>query len=184
MNSWMKGFAGRVFDVLKAQWIATALVFPIIILSISTCVANEQARSARMQAARIEKISAMQESGQALDAALAGYFNALAQLGLSEQGLKVPSEYEVLPVPRARDQLITARSGVTNALVEHAGDLQALRGSLNLAETNSYMSELADIRAVVDKPAQIENTGANVSVLSSLVVARNTLVDEALEQAS
>jgi hypothetical protein len=179
----MNSFWSKALASVRSQWIATSLTFPIIILSITTCMANQQAKEARRQASRIESISEMQESGQVLDAALAGYFNAVAQLGLAEHEIAGPGEYSVVPVSKAREDVMSSRTKVADALIDHAGDIQSLRGTLNQVETNTYVSALADMRRTVDRPAEIEDTGKNIAVLGRLVVARNALVDEALKEA-
>lgn len=69
-------------------------------------------------------------------------------------------------------------------LAEHASDVQRLRGSLNEAASSQYMTALANIDTTVESDVDINRTGANITALSKLVVARNALVDSAMAKIS
>lgn len=165
---------------LKSQWLATALIFPMAILGVNAYVANEAAKDARVQSARIERIVRIQESGKTLDLALASYFQSVSEVGLAERNLRMPGTYENTPVATARATVVEAREEAREALVKHASDVQALRGTLDQAEAENYMAALAEMGTTVERDADIDRTGESITVLGKLVVARNDLVDDAM----
>lgn len=170
----------RLLKGLRSQWLATMLIFPMLGLGVNAYFANEAAKDARMQTARIDRIGRIQESGKALDLALAGYFQAVSEVGLAERGLRMPGTYEDIPIPTAQTSVVKARLAARDALVKHASDVQALRGTLDPAEAEIYMAALADMSGTVEREADIGRTGDNITVLGKLVMARNSLVDDAM----
>lgn len=183
-NSRWRRFLTSIGQTLKAQWLATALFAPlavaIIVLGLQVHFAREDAREARLHTINADRISKIQDSGKALDLALAAYFQSIAELGVAQQGLRMPGAHSVTPIPRARSRLVETRERARTALAEHASDIQRLRGSLDRDSATRYMSALADIQAVVEGTSDIQQTGGNITALSRLVVARNALVDDAM----
>jgi hypothetical protein len=172
----------RALRGLRSQWIASALVIPMCFLIVTNHLSSEAAKNARIQSARVDQIVRLQESGKTLDLALAGYFESIAEVGLAERNLRVPGRYQNVPLPQAQATVVQARLGAREALVKHAGDVQALRGTLDQSEAEQYISALAEMSATIDREADISATGQNITVLGKLVVARNNLVDEAMDQ--
>lgn len=175
-------FWGWLFASLKSQWLATVLVVPLAFFGLQTYVARQDAREARIQSINVDRISKIQDSGKALDLALAAYFQSISELGLAERHLRMPGTYADTPVPQAQAAVVEARNGARKALADHASDVQRLRGSLDPAASQRYMAALADINATVEGDADIDRTGANITALSKLVVARNALVDQAMKK--
>lgn len=176
-------FWRRVLRGLRSQWLATTLLIPMGFLLVNNHLANEAAREARAHTAQVERVAKLQESGKALDLALAGYFESIAQVGLAERHMKMPGAYAQAEVPAAQKAVVEARVGAREALVRHAGDVQALRGALEPADAANYMRALANMRQTIDRDADITSTGQNITTLSRLVVARNELVDKAMAKA-
>jgi len=178
---WKRALAG-LWASLKSQWLAGALLIPIGFLIINAVIANQQAREARVQAVNVDRISKVQDSGKQLDIALAAYFQSIAELGLAERRLRMPGTYADTPVPQAQAAVIESRKDARKALADHASDVQRLRGSLDPTASERYMAALADINTAVEGDADIDRTGANITALSKLVVARNALVDQAMKK--
>lgn len=172
----------RALRGLQSQWIASVLVIPMCFLIVTNHLSNEAAKEARIQSARVDQIVRLQESGKTLDLALAGYFESIAEFGLAERDIRVPGRYENVPLPEAQAAVVHARIGAREALVRHAGDVQALRGALDQREAQQYISALSQMSATIDREANIDETGENITVLSNLIVARNSLIDEAMDQ--
>lgn len=174
-------FWKRALRALKSQWLATALIIPMILLGINAHLTNEAAKEARLQSARVERVVRLQDSGKALDVALAGYFTSVSEAGLAERGIRVPGTYRTLPLEQAQTALVQSRITAREALVRHASDVQALRGTIDQAEAEKYMVALANMSAAVERDGDVLAAGQNITVLSNLVVARNSLVDEAMD---
>lgn len=176
-------FWKRIWRTVRSQWLATTLLIPMGFLLINNQLANEAAREARAHTAQVERVAKLQESGKALDLALAGYFESIAQLGMAERDMKMPGAYASVEIPGAQRAVVEARSEARKALVEHASDVQSLRGALEPTDAASYMNALAAMRQTIDRDADISSTGQNITTLSKLVVARNELVDKAMDKA-
>ncbi len=174
----------RAIASLRSQWLATTLTIPLVLLGINSWTANQAAKEARIQAAQVERVAKLQESGKALDLALAGYFQSVADLSLSERKITSPGSYDRMPVKTAQTNLVQARASVHAALVNHASDVQALRGAVEQDDAALYMSALADMTEVVDTPPSIHRTGGDITVLGRLVQTRNRLVDDAIRNVS
>jgi hypothetical protein len=172
----------RLWAALKSQWLATVLILPLGFLGLQTYIARQDAREARAQSVNVDRISHVQESGKALDLALAAYFQSVSELGLAERHLQMPGTYSAKPVPQAQADVLTARTEARRALAEHGADVQALRGTFDEVASTRYMAELANISATVERDADIAHTGSNITSLSKLVVARNALVDQAMQK--
>ena len=171
----------RLWAGLKSQWLATVLVIPIGFLIANAVIANQQAREARIQSVNVDRISKVQESGKALDLALASYFQSIAELGLAERELQMPNGYENIEVPDAHMAVVEAREQARVALAEHGSDVQSLRGTLDPDAVMNYMAALAAINDTIENNADINRTGENITALSDLVMARNAMVDEAMK---
>ncbi|MFN3627997.1 MAG: hypothetical protein ACK4S3_08980 [Parvibaculum sp.] len=174
----------RALGVFKSQWLASVLLIPLGFALFNSHLASEAAKEARAQSVGIERVSRIQESGKALDIALAGYFQSVAEVGMAERKLQMPGTYAPIPLEKAQADVVQARTVAREALVEHASDVQSLRGTLDQAKATEYISELAEMSDVVERPAEIQQTGANITALGKLVVARNSLVDEAMKKVS
>jgi hypothetical protein len=172
----------RLWASLRSQWLAGTLIIPLILLGLNVHTANEAAKEARIQSARIERINRFQDSGKTLDLALAAYFQSLAEAGLAEHKVKMPGAYELTPVRTAEKEVIETRESARQALVKHAGDVKALRGTIDEVEARHYMAALSEMTTTVDRTPDIKSTGANITVLSKLVVARDRLVDAAMKR--
>lgn len=167
---------------LKSQWLATVLVVPLAFFGLQTYVARQDVKEARVQSINVDRLSKIQDSGKALDLALAAYFQSISELGLAERHLRMPGTYADTPVPQAQAAVVEARKEARKALADHASDVQRLRGSLDPAASKRYVAALANINAAVEGDANIDRTGANITALSKLVVARNALVDQAMKK--
>lgn len=171
-----------LLSVVKSQWLATALLIPLGFLMFQTHIARQDAREARVQSVNVDRISKVQESGKVLDLALASYFNSVSELGLAQRHLRPPGTYADKPLAQAQADVVKARTEVRDALAKHGADMQAMRGTLDSNASSRYMVELASISDTIEKDADIANTGANISALSRLVVARNALLDRAMKK--
>lgn len=169
----------RTLASLRSQWLASTLIIPLALLGVNAWTANQAAKEARIQAAQVERVAKLQESGKALDLALAGYFQSVADLSLSERGITAQGAYENMPIKTAQTNLVQARASVHAALVNHASDVQALRGAVKPDDAKLYMAALADMTRVVDASPSIHSTGSDITVLGKLVQTRNRLVDDA-----
>jgi hypothetical protein len=185
-NPWWKRIFAGLWAALKAQPLATGLYLPllvaVIVLGVQVKIARDDAREARFQSINLDRMSKIQDSGKALDLALAAYFQSISDLGLAERELRMPGTYADTPVPQAQAAVVEARRQARIALADHASDVQRLRGSLDAAASRRYMATLADINTTVEGNADIDRTGANITALGKLVVARNALVDEAMKK--
>lgn len=181
-NPWWK----RASNALKSQWLAGALFIPlaiaIFILGLQVQVARQDAREARVQAINVDRIAKVQESGKALDAALAGYFQAVAELGLAERHLRMPGTYKDIPVPQAQVAVVEARKEARKVLAQHAGDIQGLRGTFDQDYADRYLTALAQVSSTVEGEANINRTPDSIKALGKLVVARNTMIDQAMKK--
>lgn len=175
----LRELATKAFRALRSQWLATVLIVPLALLGLQAWMASNQARDARIQAERSVSIDDMQRSGKALDAALAVYLTALAELGVSEQGLPLPNQVTATPLRVAEAEVTASRRRLDEAIIQHASDVQALRGTIDNADTSSYMNALVEVRKLADEPPDIGRTGANITAFSNLIVERNSLVDQA-----
>jgi len=180
----VRAFGKWLWSSLKSQWVATALLIPIGFLAVNTYIAHQDARDARRANVSIERISKVQESGKALDLALASYYQSIAQLGLAERHIRMPGAYADTPIAKAQNDVSVARAAVQTAMGAHAGDVESLRGVLDPAAASRYVSALAEVNSVIDNGGEIKSTGANITVLARLVKARNELVDSALKKYS
>ena len=171
-----------LWGALKSQWLASTLLIPLAFLLYSNHVQREATKQDRIQALSSDRINKIQDSGKALDLALAAYFQSIADLGLAEHNLRSPGTFEVMPVRQAQSKVVERRDEVRKALADHASDVQRLHGSLDAARSKRYMEALADIDTAVERPASIDQTGTNITALSELVVARNALVDQAMKK--
>ncbi|MHA6721517.1 hypothetical protein [Sphingomonas sp. RS2018] len=181
-NPWWKRAWAGLWASLKSQWLAGALLIPIGFLIVNAIIANQQAREARVQAVNVDRISKVQESGKALDAALAGYFQAVAELGLAERHLRMPGTYKDIPVPQAQVAVVEARKEARKVLAQHAGDIQGLRGTFEQDAADRYMTALAQVSSTVEGEADINRTPDNIKVLGKLVYARNAMIDQAMKK--
>lgn len=181
-NLWWK----KILDILRLPWLATVLFIPlaiaVVVLGLQVRIARQDVREARIQAINIDRISKVQESGKALDAALAGYLQSTAELGLAEREVRVPGSYRNLPVSKAQANLVLSRVEAEKALARHAGDIQGLRGTFDQGAADRYMTELANINSLVDGEADINKTAANITALGKLVGARNAMIDQAISK--
>lgn len=175
-------FWGRLFASLRTQWLATGLIVPLAFFGLQTHVARQDAREARVQAINVDRIAKIQDSGKALDLALAAYFQSISELGLAERHLRMPGAFADTPPPQAQAALVEARKEARKALADHASDVQRLRGALDPTASERYMAALSSINATVEGDTNIDRTGANITALSKLVVARNALVDQAMKK--
>lgn len=182
--SWVKHKLLWLGASLKSQWLATALVIPLCFFILQTHTARQDAKEARVQSINVDRITKIQDSGKALDLALAGYFQSIADLGLAERQLRMPGDFKTKPVDVAQASVVQHRDEARNALAEHASDVQRLRGALEEDASTQYMAALATISTTVEGSADIENTGKYITVLSRLVVARNAMVDKAVNKIS
>lgn len=183
-NPWWKRKLVWLGASLKSQWLATALLIPLAFFILQTYAARQDAREARVQAVNVDRITKIQDSGKALDLALASYFQSISDLGLAERHLRMPGAYKDLPVETAQASVIEHREAARKALAEHASDVQRLRGTLDDNASKQYMAALANVNATVESEANIGSTGQNITALSKLVVARNALVDKAMSKVS
>lgn len=171
---------------VKAQPLATGLFLPllvaVIILAFQVQIARNDAREARLQSINADRIAKIQDSGKALDLALAAYFQSISELGLAERHLRMPGTFSDIPIAQAQATVIGSRAEVRKALADHGSDVQRLRGSLDPAASTRYMDALARINATIEEQPDIERTGANITALSRLIVARNALVDQAMKK--
>jgi len=174
----------RLWNSLRSQWLAGTLIVPLVLLGLNAYHANQAAKEARIQSARIERITHLQESGKTLDLAIAAYFQTLAVAGVAERGMKMPGDYDIVPVKVAEKAVIETRESARQALVSHAGDVQALRGTIDQSESSEYMAALSQMSMTIDQPPDSKATGVNITVLGKLVVARNKLVDAAMSKVS
>lgn len=185
-NPWWKRALAGLWASVKAQPLATGLFLPllvaVIVLGVQVKIARDDAREARIQSINVDRMSKIQDSGKALDLALAAYFQSISELGLAERHLRMPGAYGDTPVPQAQAAVVEARKEARKALADHASDVQRLRGSLDPTASQRYMAALADINSTVEGDANIDRTGANITALSKLVVARNALVDQAMKK--
>ena len=67
-------------------------------------------------------------------------------------------------------------------MARHGADVQALRGTFDAKASSRYMEELARVNDIIERDADILDTGKNITALSDLVVARNALVDGAVKK--
>lgn len=173
-----------LLGLLKNQWLASVLIIPLILLGINAYVSNEAAKESRLHSSRIERVVRLQDSGKVVDLALASYFSAVSELGLVERGIQVPGSYRAVPLDEAQKTLVDSRVAAREALVNHASDVQALRGVIEQEKAEQYMHALNEIRTAVDREADVLSIGGSITVLSNLVVARNGLVDEVMSDAA
>lgn len=181
-NPFWKRALTALWVSLKSQWLAGALLIPVGFLIVTTYIATQQAREARVQSVNVDRISKVQESGKALDAALAGYFQSVAELGLAERHLRMAGTYTEIPVSKAQATVVEARTDARKALAQHAGDIQGLRGTFDQAAADRYMAALAAVSSTVEGEADINKTPTNVTVFGRLVSARNTMIDQAMHK--
>jgi hypothetical protein len=177
-----QGLGSRLLSTFKSQWLATVLLIPLAFLALQTYIARQDAREARVQSVNVDRISKVQESGKALDLALASYFQAVSELGLAEKHLRMPGTYANTPVDQAEVEVVTARTEARTALAKHGADVQAMRGTFDERTSSRYMGELAEVSEIIEKDADMETMGTNITALSDLVVARNALVDGAMKK--
>lgn len=179
-----RAFAKWLWSSLKSQWLAATLLIPLAILGLQTHIAHQDAKEARRASVSIDRISKVQESGKALDLALASYYQSIGQLGLAERNIRMPGAYADTPVSKAQNDVMVARSAVQTAMGAHAGDVQSLRGVFDPTAEARYFSALADVNSAIDNGGEIKGTGQNITVLAHLVKARNDLVDSAIKKVS
>ena len=177
----VRSFLRWLIASLKSQWLASALLLPLAFFALQTHTARQDAKDARIQAVSVDRLSKIQDSGKALDLALASYFQSIADLGLAEQHVRSPGSFTVTPVPHAQEAVVEARDGARKALAKHAGDIQGLRGTLDSTASANYMAALAVINTTIEGDANIDQTGRNITSLSKLVVARNALIDRSMK---
>lgn len=182
--SWWKRVSAWVAATVKNEKVATALIIPILFLSFTTWWNYSEAQEARIKALQIDRITLVQDSGKELDLALASYYHSISDLGLAERGLKMPGDAKVVPVEKAKIAVVEARKEARTALVEHASDIQRLRGAFDVNASSQYMTSLAAINETIEHGASINKTGQNITTLSKLVVSRNELVDAAMDKVS
>jgi len=175
-------FVGRFWGVIKSQWLASALIIPLIILGFQTYIARQDAREARVQSVNVDRISKVQESGKALDLDLAAYFQSVSELGLAERRLRMPGAYAEKPIKLAQADVLKSRLEARAALAKHGADIQSMRGTFDTQTSTQYMSELANVSDLVERDADLNNTGKFVTALSRLVVKRNALIDKAMNK--
>lgn len=173
VGKWLKANLG-------SQWLAVGLFFPLLFLLLQQCAATQTAKDDRQQNLKIERITEAQASGKELDVALAAYFDAIALLSLSERGIAMPGNFDPVTVDEGRDAVVRSRQQARVALAEHASDIQALRGAIDLDASNEYLVSLSDIQSVVEDPQNAEMAPTNIATFSRLLTTRNRLVDEAL----
>lgn len=182
--AWLKAAPKKLWASLKTQWLATALIIPLVMLGVQTYVAQQSAKEARRQSINVDRINKVQDSGKALDVALASYFQAVTELGLAERKIKAPGAFQATSVPAAQVAVVDARKEARKALAVHGGDVQSLRGVLDPQATRQYVSALARVSNTVEDRGDIFSTGRNITALSKLVLARNALVDSAVKRVS
>lgn len=178
---WREALA-KLLAALRSQWLASTLFIPLAFLLYQNHVQRQATREDRIQSVNVDRIGKIQDSGKALDLALAAYFQSIADLGLAEHNLTMPGEFANRPVRQAQATVIERRDEARRALADHASDVQRLRGMLDAGATTRYMAALAAIEMTFEQPADINRTGVNITALSKLVVARNALVDGAMKR--
>jgi hypothetical protein len=164
---------------MRAQPLATALLFPLALLVTQVYVQRQDVREARALSASDGRIAQIQVSGKLLDTSVAAYFEAIGELGLAERRIKSPGSFEVKPVATAQADVMTTREAARKALKEHAADIHSLHDKLPSKAVERYLEQLETISDLIDGDPTIETTGENITVLAKTVLARDALVNEA-----
>lgn len=164
---------------MKAQPLATALLFPLALLATQAYVQRQDARVARTLAANDGRIAQIQVSGKLLDTSVAAYFEAIGELGLAERRIKSPGSFELKPVTTAQADVMSTREAARKALKEHAADIHSLQDKLPREAVDRYLAQLEAISDVIDGGSAVENIGENTTALAKMVMARDALVEEA-----
>jgi hypothetical protein len=179
-----RSIGGWLLSTFKSQWLAATLLFPLAFFVMQTYVAREDAKEARRASISVDRISKFQDSGKALDVALASYFQSIAELGLAEQKLEIPGRYKNITLAAAQSHVVEARIESRKALAIHASDVQSLRGVFKPDMSKQYLHALVNVEDVVDNGGDIKSTGKNITRLAALVKTRNEMVDGALGKLS
>ena len=182
--AWSKAASKKLWASLKTQWLATALLIPLGLLGAQTYIAHQDAKEARRLSINVDRIAKVQDSGKALDVALAAYYRSVTELGLAERNIKTPGTYKLTPVPAAQTAVVEARTEARKALAVHGSDVQSLHGVLDPTATTQYVAALARVSDTIEDDGDTKDTGRNITSLSRLIVARNLLVDSAIKRVS
>lgn len=164
---------------IRAQPLATALLFPLALLAAQVYVQRQDVREARALAASDGRVAQIQVSGKLLDTSIAAYFEAIGELGLAERSIRSPGSFALKPVATAQADVMSTREAARKALKEHAGDIHSLHDKLPKEAVERYLAQLEAISDVIDGDPAIETIGKNTTALGKMVVARDALVDEA-----
>ncbi len=178
-NPIWKRWATGLLASAKAQPLATALLFPLALLSAQVWTQRQDAIAARQHASIDSLLSQVRASGKELDTAIASYYDAISELGLAERKIKSPGTYALKSVGVAQADVVAARKAAQKALSQHASDVHGLGRVAYTASGRKYMSELGEISDIVDGQTSIEQTSNNITVFGKLIAARDSFVNEA-----
>jgi len=173
----LQRFTLWLWATVKAQPLATAMLFPLALLAVQVHLQREDAQTLRANTVEDNRLAQFQTSGKELDEALGNYLGAVSNLGLAERELIVPGAFTPTPVSEAQKELLAARKDAQKAIGKHAGDIKSLRGLVNGSLSDSYVEDLAAMTDIVDSQHDVLDIGSYTTTLGKLVKARDKLVD-------
>ncbi|WP_069065899.1 hypothetical protein [Sphingobium sp. RAC03] len=130
--------------------------------SIQLYVARQDAREATVQTYNMGRVAAFRDSGADLDKKVAAFNDAAAE----------------------GQSLSEVRQNVREAMADHAAKTFAMQDAFGKTATNRYSDELKALQTAVEETTDATNSGAVITALSKVYVARTKLADDVTKKAT
>ena len=144
-------------------WAVTGgLLLWAITASFQWYVARQDAREATVQTYNLSRVAAFRDSGAELDRKVAAFNDAAAE----------------------GQSLSEARQNVREAMADHAAKTFAMQDAFGKAATDRYSDDLKALQNAVEQTKDATNSGAIITALSHVVVARTKLADDVTKKAT
>jgi hypothetical protein len=145
------------------KWLVGGGVVVGLILAVAQCsIEKRNAREASVQTYNMGRVAAFRDSGAELDKKVAAFNDAAAE----------------------GQSLSEARQNVREAMADHAAKTFAMQDAFGKTATDRYSDELKALQNAVEQTKDATNSGAIITALSHVVVARTKLADDVTKKAT